>query len=133
MHAISCLALIWLLRIAHLCNWDLFPCVLRPNGRERDGSRDSLKAVGAARGTLPPWWGREPGDTGKVPLDPRPGGGHSRPLSVTPPGAEPSPQTSGNCAKAKKKTYGKNETKEPYKKAAFRKRKNMENNLRDFA
>lgn len=68
---------------------------------------------------MPPWWDREPGDTGKVPVGPRPGGGHSQPLSVTPTGAEPSPETSGTCAKAKQKTYGKNETREPYKKGCI--------------
>lgn len=107
--------------------------MLRPNRSKGDDSRDFLKFVGTARGTLPPWWGGEPGDTGKVPLGPSPGGGHSQPLSVTPPGAELSPQTSGNWTKAQEKTYGKNETREPYKKTAFRKRKNMENNLRGFA
>lgn len=118
-----------------MCNWDPFPFlyVLRPNRREGDGSWGSLKVLGTARRALPPWWDGEPGDTGKVPVGSRPGGGHSPPLSVTPPGAEPSPETSGNWAKAKEKTYGKNEIREPYRKTAFRKMQNMENNLRGFA
>lgn len=89
--------------------------MLRPNRREGDGSGGLLKVVETARVTLPPWWGGEPGDTGKVPVGPRPGGGNSPPLPVTPPGTEPSLETSGTCAKAKEKTYGKNETREPHK------------------
>lgn len=76
MHSISCLALIWLSRIAHLCNWDPFPFlyVLRPNRREGDGSRASLKVLGTARVTLPPWWDGEPGDAGKILVSSRLGG-----------------------------------------------------------
>lgn len=107
--------------------------MLRTNRRQGDGSRGSLNVVGTARVTLPPWWSGEPGGTGKALVGPRPGSGLCPPLSATPPGAEPSPETSGNCAKAKERTYGKNETREPYKKTEFRKMKNIENNLRGFA
>lgn len=89
--------------------------MLRPNRREGDGSGGSLKVVGTARVTLSPWSGGELRDTGKVPVSPRPGDGHSSPLSVTPPGTEPSLETSGSCSKAKEKTYGKKETREPHK------------------
>lgn len=58
---------------------------------------------------------------------------HSPHLSLTAPGAESSPATWGGCGKAEYKTYGKNEIRELYKKIAFRKMKNMENNLWDLA